>query len=66
MTGVSRIDRVRNEDVRQKTGVEIKLARRVDMNIFKWFGHVERMENECLLKKVMNARVNRRGARGRR
>ena len=65
MAGVSRMDRVRNEVVRQRTGVEIELATRVDMNVLRWFGHVERMENECLLKRVMNARVNGRGARGR-
>ena len=65
MAGVSRIDRVRNEDVRQRTGVEIDLARRVDMSVLRWFGHVERMDNECLLKRVMNASVNGRGARGR-
>ena len=65
MAGVSRMDRVRNEVVRQRTGVEIELGTRVDMNVLRWFGHVERMENERLLKRVMNARVNGRGARGR-
>ena len=65
MVGVSRMDRVRNEVVRQRTGVEIELGTRVDMNVLRWFGHVERMENERLLKRVMNARVNGRGARGR-
>ena len=35
------------------------------MNILRWFGHVERMENERVLKRVMNGRVNGRGARGR-
>ena len=43
----------------------IDLATRVDMNVLRWFGHVERMENERLLKRVMNARVNGKGARGR-
>ena len=59
------MDRVRNEVVRQRTGVEVELATRVHMNVLRWFGHVERMENERLLKRVMNARVNGRGARGR-
>ena len=59
------MDRVRNEVVRQRTGVEVELANKVDMNVLRWFGHVERMENERLLKRVMNARVNGRGARGR-
>ena len=58
MTGVSRLDRVRNEVVRARTGVRRELAARVDMNVLRWFCHVERMENERLLKKVMNAKVD--------
>ena len=61
MTGVSQLDRVRNEVVRARTGVRRELAARVDMNVLRWFGHVKRMDNERLLKKVMN----RRSARGR-
>ena len=53
MTGVSRLDRVRNEVVRARTGVRRELAARVDMNVLRWFGHVERMDNERLLKKVI-------------
>ena len=65
MTGVSRLDRVRNEVVRARTGVRRELAARVDMNVLRWFGHVERMDNERLLKKEMNAKVDGRSARGR-
>ena len=65
MTGVSRWDRIRNEVVRERTGVRRKLAARVDMNVLRWFGHVERMDNERLVKRVMNARVNGRSMRGR-
>ena len=49
MTGVSRLDRVRNEVVRARTGVRRELTARVDMNVLRWFGHVERMDNERLL-----------------
>ena len=35
------------------------------MNVLRWFGHVGRMEDERMLKKLMNARVNGVGARGR-
>ena len=35
------------------------------MNALRWFVHVERMDNERLLKKVMNAKVNERSARWR-
>ena len=65
MTGVSRLDRVRNEVVRARTGVRRELAARVAMDVLRWFGHVERMDNERLLKKVMNAKVDGRSARGR-
>ena len=66
MTGVSRLDRVRNEVVRARTGVRRELAAaRVDMNVSRWFGHVERMDNERLLKKVMNAKVDGKSARTR-
>ena len=63
MTCVSRLDRVRNEVVRARTGVRREF--RVDVNVLRWFGHVERMDNERLLKKVMNAKVDGRSARGR-
>ena len=36
------------------------------MNVLRWFGHVERMDNERLLKRVVNAEVDGRNARGRR
>ena len=65
MTGVSWLDRVRNEVVRARAGVRRELAARVDVNVLRWFGHVERMDNERLLKKVMNAKVDGRSARGR-
>ena len=56
MTCVSQLDRVRNEVVRARTGVRRELVARVDMNVLRWFGHVERMDNERLLKKVMNVK----------
>ena len=46
MTGVSRSDRIRNEVVRARTGVRRELATRVDMNVLRRVGHVERMDNE--------------------
>ena len=62
MTGVSRLDRVRNELVRARTGVRRATA---DMNVLRWFSHVERIDNDRLLKKVMNVKVDERSAIGR-
>ena len=50
--------------MRARTGVRRELAARVDMNVLRWFGHVERIDNEQL-KKVMNAKDDGRSARGR-
>ena len=46
-----RLHRVINEVVRAGTGVRRELADRLDMNVLRWFGHVERIDNEWLLKK---------------
>ena len=47
------------------SGVRRELSAGVNMNVLRWFGHVERMDNERLLKKVMNVKVDGRSARGR-
>ena len=49
--GVSRLARIRNEEVRERTGVRKELAVRVDNNVLRRFGHVERMDDERLLKR---------------
>ena len=38
------MDRVRNEEVRMRAGIERELARRADQRVLRWFGHVERIE----------------------
>ena len=43
LVGVSRMDRVRNEEVHRIAGIEY-LVNRGDVGIFRWFGHVERMD----------------------
>ena len=40
------MDRVRNEEVRRRAGIERELESIVDQRVFRWVGHVERM-NEC-------------------
>ena len=41
---VSLMDRVRNEGVRRRAGIERELASRADQRVLRWFGHVERMD----------------------
>ena len=36
LVGVSRMDRIRNEEIRERTGIRSELAKRVDRNILGW------------------------------
>ena len=39
------MDRVRNEEVRWRAGIERELVSRADQRVLRWFGHVERMDD---------------------
>ena len=65
VAGVTRWDRLRNEEVRRRTGVSRELAAQVDRSVLRWYGHMVRMENERLTKEVWKARVSGRQMRGR-
>ena len=43
LVGVLRMDRVGNEEVRRKAGIDRELASREDQRVLRWFGHVERI-----------------------
>ena len=59
------MDRIRNEEVRRRAGIGRELASRVDQRVLRWFGHVERMDESRLARRVMMAEVNGRRVRGR-
>ena len=48
LVGVSRMDSVRNEEVRRRAGIGRELASRVDRGVLRWFGHVKRMDESRL------------------
>ena len=50
LVGVSRMDRVTNEEVRRRAGIESELASRADQKVLRWFGHVERMDEYRIYK----------------
>ena len=52
------LGRIRNEEVRRRAGIGRELASRADQRVLRWFGHVERM-NECrMARKVLMADVS--------
>ena len=58
LVGVSRMNRVRNEEVRRRAGIERELASRADQRVLRWFGHVERMDEYRMARRVLMAEVS--------
>ena len=62
---VSRMDRVRNEEVCRRAGIERKLASRADQRLLRWFENVERMDEYPMARRVLIPEVNGGRVRGR-
>ena len=65
LVGVSVMDRVRNEEVRMRVGIEMELASRAGQRVSRWFVHVERMDDYCMARRVLMAEVSGGRVRGR-
>ena len=57
LVGVSRMDRVWNEEVTGRAGIKSELASRVDQRILRWFWHVWRMDEYHMTRRVLIAEV---------
>ena len=55
--GIRQVGRVRNTIVREGCGCELSKLERIERNVLKWFGHMERMGEEKLVKSVYQANV---------
>ena len=58
LVGVSQMDRVRNEEVRSRAGIERELASRADQRVMRWFWHVERMDEHRMVRRVSMTEVS--------
>ena len=65
LVGVSRMDRVRNEEVCRRAGIERELVSRAGQRVLRWFGHVERMDDYRMAKRALMAEVSGGRLRGR-
>ena len=61
--GVRRIERVTNVEIRRRCGKNVSVGERIDQGVLRWFGHVERMGEDRLVRRVYDSNV--RGARSR-
>src|SRR5678815_4204400 len=50
--GVRRIDKMRNESIRELCGVKKGVNERINESMLRWFGHVERMNGSRLVKRM--------------
>ena len=62
---LARMDRVRNEEVRMRAGIERQLASRADQRVLRWFGHVERTDEYRMARRVLMAELSGKRVRGR-
>ena len=56
MSGVTKLDRIRNERIRGTTKVG-EISKKVPESRLKWYGHVLRREDEYIGKRVMGMEV---------
>ena len=59
------MDRVRNEQVRIRAGIERELASTADRRVWRWFGHAERMDESRMARRVLVVEVSGGRVRGR-
>ena len=52
LRGIRRMDRVPNTRIRELCGVIKGVDERIDEGVLRWFGHMERMEDDKIAKKV--------------
>ena len=70
LLGIRRIDKFLNAWIRQLCGVTKGGDEKIDEGVLQWFGHVERMENDRIAKRVYvgecagSRSVDRRGRCG--
>ena len=63
--GVRRVDRVSNVEVRRRCGKNVSVGQRMDQGVLRWFGHVERMGDDRMAKRVYESDVRGVRRRGR-
>ena len=65
MTGKTLRDRVRNEWVKKECNLKEDVKVKVQKNVMRWFGHVERMNDDRLTKYVYKESVKGKRGKGR-
>ena len=64
MCGETRRDKIRNEHIRGKTRV-VQASNAITGKRLKWYGHVRRMKEEHIVRKLLDVDIPGTGSRGR-
>jgi hypothetical protein len=62
---ISRKVRIRNVTIRQQIGIEETIVKEIEQNQLTWYGHVQRMAEERVLKIALKWMPKQKRARGR-
>jgi len=65
IAGISRLQKIRNDDIRQALSVEPTLLDKVVQRRLRWFGHVERMAVDRIPHIALHARFEGKRNKGR-
>ena len=52
LLGIRRMERVPNARIRELCGVTKGVDEKIAEDVLRWFGHVERIENDMIVKRV--------------
>ena len=64
MCGVTRRDKIRNEHIRGTTRV-VQAYRKIKEKLLKWYGHVRRMKEEHIVRRMVDVEIPGKRRRGR-
>ena len=62
---ISRKDRIRNVTIRQQIGLEETIIKEIEQNQLTWYGRIQRMAEERVLKIALKWMPKQKRARGR-
>ena len=64
MCGVTRRDKIRSEHIRGTTGV-VQASKKITEKRLKWYGHVRRMKEEHIVRRMLDVEIPGKRRRGR-
>lgn len=62
--GVTKRDRIKNEDIREQLGVQ-SILKYIEGRQLSWWGHLQRMEDSRPVKRIWESRIEKNRKRGR-